>query len=144
MWELFLTVAGCSGKDAVYDDAVEVYTTRLHSTLRISERWGVSASEVAKLSDKMAVVLLTEDGHMPKCSVAFSKFVYNILGESKSRAAFVIGADDGIPEALRKDGRMHKLSLGPLTLTHKMARLVLVEQLYRASTIRAGGKYHRV
>jgi len=56
--------------------------------------------------------------------------------------AFLIGGPDGhSPEVLaRADQRW---SLGPLTLPHMLVRLVLAEQLYRATTIAAGHPYHR-
>ncbi|HZX71975.1 MAG TPA: 23S rRNA (pseudouridine(1915)-N(3))-methyltransferase RlmH [Rhodanobacter sp.] len=56
--------------------------------------------------------------------------------------AFLIGGPDGhAPEVLaRADQRW---SLGPLTLPHMLVRLVLAEQLYRATTIIAGHPYHR-
>lgn len=56
--------------------------------------------------------------------------------------AFLIGGPDGhAPEVLaRADQRW---SLGPLTLPHMLVRLVLAEQLYRATTIAAGHPYHR-
>lgn len=55
---------------------------------------------------------------------------------------FLIGGPDGhAPEVLAKADQ--KWSLGPLTLPHMLVRLVLVEQLYRASTLLAGHPYHR-
>jgi 23S rRNA (pseudouridine1915-N3)-methyltransferase len=58
------------------------------------------------------------------------------------RTAFVIGGAAGLDSALleRADRR---LSLGPLTLPHQLARVVLAEQLYRATTILRGEPYHR-
>jgi 23S rRNA (pseudouridine1915-N3)-methyltransferase len=58
------------------------------------------------------------------------------------RTAFVIGGPAGLDPALleRADRR---LSLGPLTLPHQLARVVLAEQLYRATTILRGEPYHR-
>ena len=55
---------------------------------------------------------------------------------------FVIGDADGLPEAVRT-GAERRWSLGPLTLPHELARVVVYEQLYRAYTIRRGEKYHR-
>ena len=56
--------------------------------------------------------------------------------------AFLLGSDLGLsPEVL--DTARERLSLGPLTLPHELARLVLYEQLYRALSIRGGIKYHR-
>lgn len=56
--------------------------------------------------------------------------------------AFGIGSDLGLSEEVREAARL-RLSFGPLTLPHEMARLVLYEQLYRALSISTGIKYHR-
>jgi 23S rRNA (pseudouridine1915-N3)-methyltransferase len=56
--------------------------------------------------------------------------------------AFLVGGADGHDEAVRS-GAALTLSLGPMTLPHGLARIVLVEQLYRAATILAGHPYHR-
>jgi 23S rRNA (pseudouridine1915-N3)-methyltransferase len=56
--------------------------------------------------------------------------------------AFLIGGPDGhAPEVLARADQ--KWSLGPLTLPHMLVRLVLAEQLYRATTLLAGHPYHR-
>ena len=55
---------------------------------------------------------------------------------------FLIGDHNGLPaDVLRRAER--QWSLGPLTLPHELARVVVYEQLYRAHTIRRGEKYHR-
>jgi 23S rRNA (pseudouridine1915-N3)-methyltransferase len=56
--------------------------------------------------------------------------------------AFLVGSDLGLDPALRAAAR-ERWSLGPLTLPHELARLVLYEQLYRALSIEAGIDYHR-
>jgi len=55
---------------------------------------------------------------------------------------FVIGDADGLPENVLENAE-RRWSLGPLTLPHELARVVVYEQLYRAYTIRRGEKYHR-
>ena len=55
---------------------------------------------------------------------------------------FVIGDADGLPDDVLSRAE-RRWSLGPLTLPHELARVVLYEQLYRAYTIRRGEKYHR-
>ena len=55
---------------------------------------------------------------------------------------FVVGSHDGVASSVRARADMI-LSLSPLTLTHEMARLVLVEQVYRAHTMIRGLKYQR-
>lgn len=56
--------------------------------------------------------------------------------------ALLIGGPDGVPDELRS-GADYLLSLSRLTLPHRLARLFLLEQLYRASSILAGEPYHR-
>ena len=56
--------------------------------------------------------------------------------------AFLIGSDLGLSDSVLRASR-ERLSLGPMTLPHELARLVLYEQLYRALSIPAGIKYHR-
>ena len=55
---------------------------------------------------------------------------------------FVIGDADGLPDSVAQRAE-RTWSLGPLTLPHELARVVVCEQLYRAFTIRRGEKYHR-
>ena len=56
--------------------------------------------------------------------------------------AFLIGSDLGLDKAVLDEARW-VLSLGRLTLSHELARVVLYEQLYRTLTIEAGMSYHR-
>lgn len=131
-----------SGKDAVYDSACDVYKLRLRGKLDITERWGCSGKELANLAKKCRTVLLHERGVLPPSSLHFSRHVYGELFAGNSRLCIAIGADEGFPKEI-ENLDLEKLSLGPLTLTHKMARLFLIEQLYRAQQIEMGTKYHK-
>jgi 23S rRNA (pseudouridine1915-N3)-methyltransferase len=62
--------------------------------------------------------------------------------ESARDLAFAIGGDEGLAEAVRAKAAL-VLSLSRLTMPHRLARLVLAEQVYRAFTILAGEPYHR-
>ncbi len=66
--------------------------------------------------------------------------------EERARAAedvtFLIGGADGLPTELVRKDCQEQLSLSRMTLPHRLARLVLVEQTYRAMTIRKGEPYH--
>lgn len=58
------------------------------------------------------------------------------------RLNFVIGGAEGLPAQILK-GAQFKWSLSPLTFTHQITRLILLEQLYRATEIERGSQYHK-
>jgi len=64
------------------------------------------------------------------------------LRETYSRLAFVIGGPNGLSDAVLTKSRK-QLSLSPMTFPHEMARVIFLEQLYRAFTILNNGKYHK-
>ena len=66
----------------------------------------------------------------------------NASSSSLRGMAFVVGGHQGVDEETRGIAD-HIISLSRMTLTHEMARLVLVEQIYRVMTILHGGHYHR-
>ena len=63
------------------------------------------------------------------------------LYEAGKRPCFIIGGAYGLAESVR-DSAVHCLSLGPMTYPHELARVILLEQIYRAETILAGTGYH--
>jgi 23S rRNA (pseudouridine1915-N3)-methyltransferase len=85
-------------------------------------------------------VALAPGGRAPRSSDDLARWLAGRL-EVPRPVAFLIGGAAGLaPDLLgRADER---LSLGPLTLPHQLARVVLAEQLYRALTILAGHPYH--
>ena len=93
--------------------------------------------QVARRLPKRAFVsLLDRRGQLPD-SIEFSGFLES-RRQSGRDLCFVIGGPHGLdlPEA------QHRLSLGKMTLPHQLARVVLLEQLYRAHKILAGEPYH--
>jgi 23S rRNA (pseudouridine1915-N3)-methyltransferase len=75
-------------------------------------------------------------------SEVFAERLERVRSEWPHPVAFLIGSDLGLDAGLLEQARW-VLSLGPLTLSHELARVVLYEQLYRALSIRAGMSYHR-
>lgn len=55
----------------------------------------------------------------------------------------MIGGAEGLPPELLEQGDRKMISLGMMTFTHQFARVLLMEQIYRASEIRKGSGYHK-
>ena len=88
-----------------------------------------------------ALVVLDETGKT-QTSRAFADFLRMRRDGGCARLAFAIGGPDGHgPEIRRKAALV--LSLGAMTLPHGLARIILLEQIYRAVTIISGHPYHR-
>jgi len=145
------------GKDrsGLYQPAVEEYVGRLVRTLKFElvelpeakkhagtpqAREEEGATILAKLRPGERVVLLDERGDEPT-SLELSRRVQGWLTRGQD-VALVIGGSDGHSEAVRARAQ-ETLALSKLTLAHRLARLVLAEQLYRAMTILRGEPYHK-
>lgn len=107
--------------------------------VRDEERTAAAAFERA-LPARAKVVALEVDGQ-PLSSERFAAYLGRLRDQGAGPVAFVIGGAFGLPPALSASADL-RLSLGPMTLPHRLARLVLAEQLYRAFTILAGEPYH--
>lgn len=86
-------------------------------------------------------ILLDESGKVMD-SEAFAGVLGRWRDDGIREARFVLGAADGHSDAERKDADL-LLAFGPATWPHLLARAMLMEQLYRATTIIAGHPYHR-
>lgn len=99
-------------------------------------------SALLKLArDADCLIVLDEGGRM-LTSAGFAQLLAKVRDEGTRTLAILVGGPDGLSDEVRKTARL-KLSFGAITLPHGLARIVLAEQLYRASTILAGHPYHR-
>ncbi len=100
-----------------------------------------ASSILAKVPAGAKLIALDEAGKQ-QTSVAFAQSIRSMQEDGTADLCFVIGGADGHGDAV-KDAASNILSLGRLTLPHGLARIVLAEQIYRATTIIAGHPYHR-
>jgi 23S rRNA (pseudouridine1915-N3)-methyltransferase len=101
----------------------------------------VVAAVLRRIPDGAHVTLLDASGKA-HTSESFARTVERGGRTNKGVLVFVVGGADGIPRELA--GASHdRLSLSPMTLPHRLARLVLLEQIYRATTILRGEPYAR-
>jgi 23S rRNA (pseudouridine1915-N3)-methyltransferase len=120
-----------------YADDVQHYLRLLARHARV-ESIEVRQEEqiAARIPERSFVSLLDREGEQLD-SVAFSRFLEDRRQAGRD-VCFVVGG----PFGLQLDAVDHRFSLGPLTLPHQLARVVLLEQLYRGHKILAGEPYH--
>lgn len=123
-------------------EGVALYLKRLPGLEVLELRDGGMAREAgavrAALRPDEQVVVLSEEGQTLS-SLAFAERLAQL---GSGRLALVIGGADGLDPALKARAAWC-LSLSAMTFPHELARLLLLEQLYRARSILEGGPYHR-
>ena len=75
-------------------------------------------------------------------SEALAQKLHDVKVSGKSSACFLIGSSFGIAPRIKEKADF-KLSMSPMTFPHHLARIMVLEQLYRAEAIQAGSKYHK-
>jgi 23S rRNA (pseudouridine1915-N3)-methyltransferase len=74
-------------------------------------------------------------------SEQFAHFIGDYRDRNPLPVVFAVGSADGFTEIVRSAAQQ-TVSLGPMTLPHELARVILLEQVYRAFTILKGHPYH--
>ena len=148
-------------KEKYYISAADEYEKRLKGYCRfqILELPEVrlpedpSPAEVAAGLEKEATLILTRipkgawlcvltpEGKMLS-SEALAEKMKGIKLSGKSSACFLIGSSFGIAPRIKAQADF-LLSMSPMTFPHHLARIMVLEQLYRAESIQAGSKYHK-
>ncbi len=86
------------------------------------------------------LIVLSEKGEMMN-SEKFSDFLMDKFNRSKN-ISFILGGPWGVSKELEEKANF-LLSLSPMTFPHEIARVLLLEQIYRAISIKKGSKYHK-
>jgi 23S rRNA (pseudouridine1915-N3)-methyltransferase len=119
-------------------EVIELKESKLGGEQGLLEEWNLLQK---KMDLSQPLLALSEEGKTIS-SVEFSKWIQQ-YEESNRLLQFVIGSSYGLHMLLKKHAH-RLLSLTPMTLTHDYARVVLVEQIYRAQCIADGHPYHHV
>ena len=95
----------------------------------------------AKVPKNSWLCIFTPEGKILS-SEEFAGKLKEVKNMGKSSACFLIGSSFGISQRV-KDKADFKLSMGRMTFPHPLARIMVLEQIYRAEAIQAGSKYHK-
>lgn len=123
---------------AVLDDYVKRIGHR--SPIEITEIRDAGAALKKIDADRAAVVVLLDAAGKSFSSEAFAKWLADQRDRGTRELTFLCGDADGFPGTLR-DRAHQKLSLGAMTFSHELARVMLAEQIYRALAILSGSPY---
>jgi len=148
--------ASSSEKD--FAEAIDRYLKRIRHFYPIevvevpAERGRQSQSDLAMMRSQSSrllaaipargtIVVLDERGQMLD-SLKFTRWVERLTIDSPHGIHFVIGGDVGFDDSVRNRAD-RLLSLSAMTLPHQIARVVLLEQIYRACTLMRNIRYHK-
>ncbi len=160
MFEIQLITVG-KLKEKFYISAAEEYEKRikgycsfkLHELPECRLPDSPSPADIQNALEKEAVLIeqklpkgawfciMTPEGKLLD-SESFAQKLAQIKLNGKSCACFLIGSSFGIAERLKQKADF-KLSMSPMTFPHHLARIMVLEQIYRAEAIQAGSKYHK-
>ena len=153
----------CVGKlkEAYWRDACAEYEKRLGAFCRFrlievaEERLpdNPSAAQIAATVEAEGKRLLDQiprdSAVIPMCiegkeldSPALAARMQKLAVDGTSHIVFVIGGSWGLSDSVKSKGSL-RLSMSPMTFPHQLARVMLLEQIYRAFQISSGGKYHK-
>jgi 23S rRNA (pseudouridine1915-N3)-methyltransferase len=121
-----------------YADDVEHYAKLLSRAVKLELVEVRDDEQVARRIDERAFVVALDAGGAQYGSEQFAAWIEERRQAGRD-VVFVIGGAFGLPPLDRVD---HKLSLGRMTVPHQLARVILLEQLYRAHKILANEPYH--
>ena len=135
-------------KERFYIDACAEYLKRLGAYCRaevieLPER-GIEkdAAEIKKaIPDGAYTIAMCIEGDMLS-TADFASKLSALEMSGKSRFCFIIGGSDGMSEEIKKQADI-RLSMSRMTFPHHFARVMVLEQIYRAYSIMNNGKYHK-
>jgi len=153
----------CVGKlkDAFFEDASDEYLKRLKAYCRMTVTEIKAAALPDEPNDTQINAALKKEGSEILKKIPSSAFVVSLCIEGKlfssedigalfnkvsnsscSQIVFIIGGSYGLSENVKKRSDI-RMSMSKMTFPHRLARIMLLEQIYRGFKINAGEKYHK-
>ena len=140
---------GMKAQEKYFQEAVNEYIKRLSrdfkiSNIEIKEDVDIK-TEGKKILEKInpgayKIALCVEGKKMP--SEDFALLLYGDKAINSQSVDFIIGSSHGLSDEVKKSADF-LLSLSDMTFAHRLARVMLAEQIYRAYAIETGKKYHK-
>ncbi len=141
----------CTGrlKESFYIEACDEYDKRLRRYCALERVELPETGDVTRDGEAMLkripqdawVVAMCVEGRAYS-SEELSGLLQACAGAGKSRVCFLIGGSDGLSEAVKRRADV-RMSMSRMTFPHHLARVMVLEQIYRAFNIAEGGKYHK-
>ena len=135
-----------------YAELIDLYKTRIRWDLKIHEieartsdpttAQQEESEKILKLINKHAIVIALDERGNGLKSLDFAKTLEKFKNNGENHFQFIIGGADGLTDEVRNTASI-MLSFGQQTWPHLLARVMLLEQIYRAQQILAGHPYHR-
>ena len=126
-------------------EIIEVAEEKAPEGLSQAEKEQILANEgeslLGKTDERDHIIALCIEGKK-LTSEAFAAHIRTAMLAGKSRIVFIIGGSFGLHPSVKRRADM-LLSFSDMTFPHQLARVMLLEQIYRAFMISSGGKYHK-
>ncbi len=134
----------CQGrlKEKYYIAACEEYLKRLSSLSSVDIIELAEEGDIASRIPKGSFVIAMAIEGKKLSSEGLAELLADCALKGKSRICLLIGGSEGLPEAVKKAADF-RLSMSDMTFPHHLARVMVLEQIYRALGINAGSKYHK-
>jgi 23S rRNA (pseudouridine1915-N3)-methyltransferase len=128
-------------KEKWLEEAFQEYTKRLKASVQIETAWAKDHAQLIEWTQRESSYLCLDPTGRLFTSEALAHFLTQQWEKGGSRLTFVIGGAEGLPVEIKERGNL--ISLSPLTFTHQITRLILIEQIYRVIEIQKGSHYHK-
>ncbi len=127
-------------RDSYLREAASEYEKRLSQYCRVKTVETEDGGLITAMPSRSFKIALCVEG-IQLSSEELAVKIDHVTTAGNSDIAFVIGGADGLPAAVKEACDM-RLSFSRMTFPHRLMRVILLEQLYRAINILKGGKYH--